>query len=303
MSHFEADALPESPRASVAAGHGNARRPLFRTANAEEALLYFRPAQSRNIDHMIEQEIIPRLLVAHSVYGSQGRQARAATLPRALIGDEVPELIGALLRHDQAAALAHVRQLMDAGYGLDEVYLDLLTPAARQLGVMWETDEADFVQVTLGLSMLQQMVRDLASGEEERMRIVPSGHSVLLATAAGEQHTFGIMLVEEFFRREGWSVSLSVMDSSETLVRTVESQFFDVIGLSVSRSLLIDTTKADIQTIRRVSKNPNVKIMVGGRCFLEDPELVVKCGADGMSGDARDATGLALALVEQQTHA
>jgi len=66
---------------------------------------------------------------------------------------------------------------------------------------------------------------------------------------------------------------------------------------------LIDTLKADIQTLRRVSKNSSVKIIVGGRCFLEDPELVAKCGADGMSGDARDATGLALALVEQQTHA
>lgn len=303
MSHFEADALPESPRASAATRHGNARRPLFRTANAEEALLYFRPAQYRNIDHMIEQEIIPRLLVAHSAYGAKERPAGAGEAARALIGDEVPDLISALLHHDQARALAHMRQLLDAGYGLDEVYLDLLTPAARQLGAMWESDEADFVQVTLGLSMLQQIVRDLASSEEERMRILPSGHSILLAAAAGEQHTFGIMLVEEFFRREGWSVSLSVMDSSDTLVRTAESQFFDVIGLSVSRSLLIETIKADIQTLRRVSKNPNVKIIVGGRCFLEDPKLVAKCGADGMSGDARDATALALALVEQQTHA
>ena len=48
-----------------------------------------------------------------------------------------------------------------------------------------------------------------------------------------------------------------------------------------------------IAAIRSNSTNPDIKIIVGGHTFLEDPDLVDKVGADHLAKDALDAVQFA----------
>ena len=64
-----------------------------------------------------------------------------------------------MLFQEASAACAYVESLLARRVTPSAVYLDLLTPAARQLGAMWDEDRCDFTQVTVGLMRLQQVMR------------------------------------------------------------------------------------------------------------------------------------------------
>jgi MerR family transcriptional regulator, light-induced transcriptional regulator len=52
-----------------------------------------------------------------------------------------------------------------------------------------------------------------------------------------------------------------------------------------------------VKTIRAVSSNPHIRIMLGGRVINEQPELVDECGADATAIDATSAVALADRMV------
>ena len=62
---------------------------------------------------------------------------------------------------------------------------------------------------------------------------LPTGRRVLLLPGPGEQHTFGLSMVAEFFRRSGWEVVGGTGPESLDPVRAVRDEWFDVVGISV----------------------------------------------------------------------
>ena len=52
---------------------------------------------------------------------------------------------------------------------LELLFLRLLAPAARRLGELWEGDLCTFTDVTIGLSHLQQVLRELSPVFEEEL--------------------------------------------------------------------------------------------------------------------------------------
>ena len=57
--------------------------------------------------------------------------------------------------------LISLRTFCRDGLPVERVLLDLLAPSARLMGEMWTADQVSFVDVTLGLSRIQQMLRQL----------------------------------------------------------------------------------------------------------------------------------------------
>jgi MerR family transcriptional regulator, light-induced transcriptional regulator len=173
------------------------------------------------------------------------------------------------------------------GTPLDVVFLRLFAPSARYLGELWQEDICDFADVTIALSLLQQLLRELVPDGEVEPR--PGARRALLVAAPGEQHTFGIFIVQEFFRRAGWQVCGGFPSTIEELVNVAASEPFDVVGLSVSCDASVERLTTVIRTIRRCASNPAFQMMVGGRFFLEHPEFVTRIGADATAPDGRRA--------------
>lgn len=255
-----------------------------------------KPPAGTRLDRVIETQLIPRLMVAHSVVTGAALLVNPPDDPSD-DGGRIDRFVEAILGGSLDTARRFIQSERDAGLSLDAVFLDLLTPAARRLGQYWEEDVADFSEVTIGMSQLQNLLRELSPASDLSHDLAPKDRRILLASVPGDQHTFGVFMVEEFFRRDGWDVVTCVLESSEDLQDLVASESFAVVGFSISRDELVEQLASDIHKIYKGSRNQAIRVLVGGRCLLETPDLVKRTGADATAADAREAVRLANELV------
>jgi methanogenic corrinoid protein MtbC1 len=227
------------------------------------------------LSRTVDREVIPRLMDAHDG-GPQypGDPSLAAADAVAIEPRDVVRFARALAAPQASDAGADLQDFRRQGASVPTLMLDLMAPAARMLGEDWIADRRGFAEVTLGLSRLQRLLRELTASHGRVPARPDSGRRILLATMPGEQHSFGVYMVEEFFRRAGWDVLLQAGTDADGLVKLVSTQPFCVIGLSLSRNDLIAPMQSVIDRLRQHSHNANVSIIVGGRVFAEDPELV-----------------------------
>ena len=277
---------------ATATGHPS-RRVRDRLA---KPMLRLRPA-SGGVVETLRTHIIPRIVLAF-------RSLPAVVMPDAADTTE-PDAVEAFARLivslDDEAASAHVEQLLASGATVESVLLELLAPTARHLGTLWESDAEDFVTVTLGVSRLHQIMRRLGDAFVSEGHAAGSGRSILLTIIPGEQHSFGLSMVAEFFRRDGWNLCTGPFSSHQELISLVQSHWFDVIGFSVSSDRRLDELRRDIGAIRRDARNQQIGIMLGGPLVLVQPNLVQSMGADMMSIDAAAAPQQAHELILRLT--
>lgn len=235
----------------------------------------------------IEGEIVPRLVATKRLVRTTGRVVEGHV--REPDESDVAELVRLLLAHDVDVAAGFVDTVRQRGAALESVCLRLLAPAARALGLMWENDECDFMQVTVGLCRLHQVLRDISA--EWKSDEVPVGaeRSILLAPIPGEQHTFGIMLVSQFMRRAGWDVWHEFPESLPGLLEVIRQHWFTVVGLSVGCDTRLEDVAAIIRSIRCASRNRAVGVLVGGPVMVANPAAAGLVGADATAADCQCA--------------
>lgn len=233
----------------------------------------------------IEGEILPRLMLAHR----EGIDAPVAEAEgdTELRPEDCERFVDILLTHSAASVSGFVDQLIARGVPLEVIFMELLANAAQRLGELWEQDRCTFADVTVGLCRLHEVLRhNSVVGDVAFRRRTPLGRSILLATACGDQHVFGLLMVAEFFRRDGWRVWSEPGARIEDLSDLVAQEPFDLIGLSVAHLDSVDDLQSEIETLRAASLNANLKVMVGGHLFLKEPGLARQVGADGSAKDA-----------------
>jgi methanogenic corrinoid protein MtbC1 len=253
---------------------------------------------TQQLSRTIETEVIPRLMLAHQLEGPV--PAIHSDFCAHLRPEDVTEFARLLLRHDLTVASSYVNAVKARGTPLEAIFLDLLAPAAQLLGEYWEQDLCDFAEVTVGLCTLQQLLRQLNPTHDIDIHAGLDNRRALVAPTPGEQHSFGVKMVEEFFRSDGWDVSGNGMQSSDTLVMLVQETPYAIVGLSLANESHYQTLRNCISDIRHNSRNPTVGVMVGGPFFLEHPELVLASGADLTASNGADAVSLAKALVDRK---
>ena len=244
----------------------------------------------RSLSRLIESEIIPRLMVVHAANAP-------LTASQAIAAEEVTALAPLALEVEADALLAHVEAILGRGVTLDTLMVDLLAPTARLLGEWWESDRLDFVDVTMALWRLQEVVHEVTTRWPPDRACATPARCALFATMPDDQHSFGTLVVEEVFRRGGWTTDRMAGPPAGELVARVGRNWFDLVGLTVSCDAHIAPLTSVIVALRNVSRNPRLCIMVGGRVFSADPQLAIRVGADGTAGDARRALKVADSLV------
>ncbi len=241
----------------------------------------------------IEGEIIPRLLLAHKMQPN----ATGARREHEFGAVQVAAFARTTYAFDSTLAYAVLDEARSEEVPLENIILDLFAPAARHLGDLWKTDDCTFTEVTVGLSRLRQMLRELSPEFEDETSGWRHGRRALLLPAPGEQHTFGLFVVEAFFRREGWDVSAGPARTPDEISKLVEQQWFAIAGFSLSSEKHIDRLASMISAVRKNSQNRKIGILVGGQIFVENPALITAVGADGGAADGREAVIEALNLL------
>ena len=239
----------------------------------------------------VELEVVPRLLLA--------TRRRAVVVPAVVKPDsgDVVRITGLVLASDLPGQDDLVHCLRAQGASVEAIYLNLLAPAARRLGELWEQDLCDFTEVTVGLWRLQHMLRDLGREDFVRPGNFALARKILLIPVPGEQHTFGLAMVGEFFHRAGWYVSGGLFPTASELAGAVRRARFDVVGISVGNVEKLESVATAIRAVRRGSCYPEVQVMVGGAVFIAHPELAAILGADATATDGLQAVAQAEALL------
>ena len=281
----------------------SAREGLSRGAappDCEADIPAFRPAEAAidtrmsQLARTIEQEIIPRLMLAHRTV--------ADLLPRSVPDHTINEgdikhFAKLVLSHDEDVAFGTIDALRARGVPIEKIFVDLLAPTARYLGHLWDDDLCNFTDVTVGLGRLQRVLRELSPALGRSVEHPSQGRRVLLLPSPGEQHTFGLVMVAEFFRRAGWDVTGGAWAAGADAATLVSAEWFDVLGFSLGAVVHLDELAASIAAVRHATCNKDLAILVGGPLFGLHPEFVGQVGADGMTIDGREAPLLAETLI------
>lgn len=257
--------------------------------------------RTERLQRTIQNEIVPRLLLSHRV-GPFSPALMSAAI-RTLSEADVDEFVRAVRGVDDNQCIEFVRALVSSGASVESVYLDLLAPSAHRLGALWDNDECDFVEVTLAMGRMQRLLRDLSQVFLADAGRTDTVGNILLTCVPGEQHTLGIIMVGEFLLRDGWRVLVGAPWTESDLLEMVSVEWYDVVGFSVGCESRLGTLKREIRKLRDASRNPNVKVMVGGKVFLSDPSIVARVGADSASTDAREAPRVARSLLASSLEA
>ncbi len=274
------------------------KRPGGDAAEVSSAGALKEAASDTRLLTLVEAEIIPRLMLAHKD-PRHAAQGESCVHP-----NEVVVFARALLAQKISDATELIGQLCERGVKMEAIYLQLLAPAARYLGELWESDECNFSEVTLCLWRMQTLMYDLSAAfHVSDGRAAARGGAerrILITSLPGQQHTFGLSMLSEFFRKEGWVVLSIPSPESGEVLDALSMHWFDVLALSASMDGEGRDLGKTIKAARKTSRNPRIAVMVGGPLFLRQPELADTVGADGMSEDAPSALALASHLYQHQ---
>jgi methanogenic corrinoid protein MtbC1 len=281
--------IPATPREPTAPDRESSQRPRSRgrAADVDDCGLPDSGVTPvlQSLVRTVEGEVVPRLLLARR------NAIRVPASGPGIEAGDANELARLLLHHETDVPFAYVESVRYRGVAINDIYSCLLAPAARRLGEMWEQDECDFMQVTVGIGRLHQVlhrVSQLVPGPE-RLDSRGHGRRVLLATVPGETHSFGVVMVSQYFRQNGWEVWNEFPATDRDLAGYVSKHSFALVGLSVGNQAGLSALDSTIRAIRRASLNRSVGIMVGGPLIRLNPELALRAGADATAEDGEAA--------------
>lgn len=260
------------------------------------------PKEAFDLSLLLENLVIPKLIADRGLSANRiSAQGLAETIgtdrKRPITHEDVVTFTNLTIKAEATTLLDFIDNCMATGSSIEAIYVDLLAPAARRLGEFWDADSEDFVDVTMGLWRIQEVLRELT------LRVPPPSipnqgqRSALFSTMPGEQHSLGTLMVAECFQRAGWDTDVMIEPTQSELTGKFADRHYDLIGLTISNDCPIGTLSGLIKAIKSVSSNPEICVMIGGRLANENPYLADQCGADATAADAPSAVSEADRLV------
>ena len=255
----------------------------------------------RRVDLMptVERTVIPRL---HAALQKDLRRPRhplisAETTHREDVSDFAELLLGGVLER----VCTRVDALRVAGWSLESIYLKLLAPTACHLRDLWSDDLCGFADVTFALCNLQSVLLRYAPDFYAEATNPDSGSRVLIVTPSANgtdllTPMFGLMLMSQFFRREGWDASIERDLTCDGFRQTV-GEWFDLVEVLAASDRQLDEIASGIRRIRRGSPNPAIGIVVCGQIFNDKPEYIRLVGADLVATDPLSSLSQAKSFV------
>ncbi len=186
------------------------------------------------------------------------------------------------------------------GVSRQAVLLDLFTPVARRMGDEWLADDCSFAEVTLGVARLARLMRTEAMPPLS-IRLQDAPRTVLLTTCPGDDHSFGLLVLEDHFRADGWTTHVRLPRDADDILNALAQAHIDVVGLSLSCTGPYAATASLVRRMRQASRNRDLVILVGGAAFIDKPSQALALGADGAAINAADAVATATALLRAGT--
>jgi len=264
-------------------------------AHYRRALESLRDVLAKELPEQIQPVAARYLEEALSAFDDQPTDVRTRLLPETPHGRLASTYLLALLEGDRRRASRAILDAIDQPASVREIYLHVLSPTQEELGRMWLVGEISVAEEHFASHTTKIVMAQLLSRAELRP---PNGKTVLAAAVAGNRHDIGVHAVADFFEMDGWrTIQLGADVPVADLAQAAE--FFDanLLALSASLTVQLETVKSTIQAVRSGPRDNDVKIIVGGRAFADAGNLPGEIGADGYAADPEEAVRLGRRLV------
>lgn len=234
-------------------------------------------------------EILPEDLVVNFarevILRVASKEEALEHVPHAASQEDIKKLCHALVADDETAAAGIISDLRAEGVKPEEIYLKQLAAAARMLGDMWVSDELTFVEVTIGTGRMFAIMRSI------RHLFEPSVQSrektAIFAAVPGEDHTLGVHMAADIFRRDGWDIALKVGLNHDQLVAEIEQQPGSIVGLSISGEHSIEALSRLVVALH--ISCPRAMLVVNGSNLEEVQPILKLMGLDGIASTLEEA--------------
>ncbi|MEP3843791.1 MAG: cobalamin-dependent protein [Paracoccaceae bacterium] len=244
------------------------------------------------------REILPEDLVVDLAREVILRVASSETglehVPITVSQKDIRDFCYALVSDDHTAAAAIISELRADGVRPEDIYLRQLAVAARMLGDMWVSDEMTFSQVTVGTGRMLAIMRSLRHLFEPAL----SGNdkSAIFAAVPGEDHTLGVRMAADIFRKDGWEIALKVGLDHDQLVAEIEQAPAGIVGLSISGEHSIEALSRLVVALH--ISCPRSILAVSGPNIEEVRPILTLMGLDVIATTVEDAQAQMSALWE-----
>ena len=200
----------------------------------------------------------------------------------------------ALLNGDRKSASHLILNAVKEGVKIEDIYIEVFQKSQYEVGRLWLSNKISVAKEHFCSAATQMIMSQLYPYIFSSERI---GKKFVGAAIGGELHEIGIRMVADFFEMRGWDTYyLGANAPASTILKAVEENNADIIGLSIAmpyhRGLLTDT----ISEIRESSVGKDVKILIGGAALNSKADNY-KFGADGFAPNAYKAIELANQLI------
>jgi MerR family transcriptional regulator, light-induced transcriptional regulator len=197
-------------------------------------------------------------------------------------------VLAALRQGDRRAVFGALDAALDAGLPLQSLYLDVLQPAMREIGRLWQVNELSVAEEHAATAIAQAaMNRAFERVFYWRDTRTPR---LIAACAETERHQIGLRMVCDLLELDGWeTMDLGASVPVEDLVQIVRRRNPDVVALSATIAPHVPRVRDAIAAIRAADLPRQPVVAVGGRAFHADPSLAERLGADVTADDAMEA--------------
>lgn len=202
------------------------------------------------------------------------------------------KLKNAVIQYDEDTAKEISKEVLEISMEPNDAIFNGLVSGMEEVGRLFEAQEYFVPELLMcadalyaGLDILKPHVRQLDLGVRG---------SVVIGTVEGDVHDIGKNIVKMMFDVAGFTVY--DLGRDVPLDKFVEEQLrtdSDLVCLSAMMTTTMVGMKKVIDDLR--TKNPNVKIMIGGAPVSRD--IADKWGADGYAKDANNALKDAINMI------
>ena len=197
----------------------------------------------------------------------------------------------AILAGDHRKCLEIANQSVTSGKALELFYLQIIQPVMYEIGMLWERGTISVAQEHLASAIVTRIMATTSMIEIDSRHNL--GRAVVTA-APNEFHEIGAWMISDVLEHEGWDVRyLGANTPVNDIIELLRDFGPQVLALSVTMPFNLLKAKDMITAVKTAQDLKPIKIMVGGRPFIETAGLWRSMGADGFAANAGEARRLA----------
>lgn len=204
-------------------------------------------------------------------------------------GDVAQSYLSALRDGDRRRALTLVEQCAADDWTIQDLYLTVFQPALREIGRLWQLNQLTVAEEHLATAITEAAMARLYVTSELPAQ---NGRTIIAGCAERERHSLGLRMLCDLLDLAGWeTLNLGAGVPASSFAEMVAERAPEAVALSVAIAPHLTQLGETINSVREATQRPLV-VIVGGRPFLDRPELSTKVGADLCAPDAAAAVAL-----------